>query len=478
MSWFEFLKKDHQLPAFSTYRQPFFLGLALVLLPNVLFLLVAWEMGLARPIINVDYLLPVLIMFTPLPYKIGKMVGVVLLMYAILVDFMMFTIQLFPFLDLAAIKYLFPFLFKAPMRVWVITLLAFVYLFSFPYILNRIGKNSKLKFILMWVVIVGVFSWTQRLQTYHNIDGLRFGRNNYYVAQSQTLLYWSEMKNTFALMLQDKPTIEPYPTNKENAAHHFKQPYADKILLVVAESWGVARTPEMQQGILQAIYQQKNNFDFFEEGYFDFAGATVQGEMRELCLVEAKNGYAFGKLPQKTFANCLPNILKNKGYHTVGLHGASSQLYDRNLWYPSVGFQKVLFGEHLLNLKTCYAFNGVCDEQMIQLIGDEFKAAGNKKTFIYWLTLTAHVPYEVKDVRYPQRFDCEKLKVTAGDICNNMKLQAQLFDDLGELIKRPEMKGVEVIVVGDHMPPIFGDVPLYKNLRFNDVSWLHFKVKE
>ena len=68
-------------------------------------------------------------------------------------------------------------------------------------------------------------------------------------------------------------------------------------------------------------------------------------------------------------------------------------------------------------------------------------------------------------------------QLSKGDICNNMRLETQFFDDLAELIQQPEMKGVEVVVVGDHMPPIMGDVPLYKNLRWQEVSWLHFKVK-
>ena len=75
------------------------------------------------------------------------------------------------------------------------------------------------------------------------------------------------------------------------------------------------------------------------------------------------------------------------------------------------------------------------------------------------------------------RFNCQKMGLFEGDICNNMSLEAQFFDGLGELIKRPEMKGVEVIVVGDHMPPIMDNVPFHKNLHFNDVAWLHFKVK-
>lgn len=470
-------KRDHKLPPFYTYYKLLLIGLAMIILPNLFFWIIAWAMGLARPIINMDYLIPVLLLVAPLPWRLGKVVGIALSMIAILFDFLMFTMQMFPFLDFAAIQYLLPFLFKAPLRVFVLIGLATVYLLLFPFLLNKLGKKTNFGFLLMWTILFGVFGWFHQFQTYYEVPGVRFGRNNYFIAQSQIRLYQAENQDNFSQLMKKEPIVMPYPKEKENASHRFRQPFSNKMLLVVAESWGQARRPEVQRAVLQSIYQQQDNLEFIEEGYFDFYGATVQGEMRELCLFNTENGYAFGRLSAKTFESCLPNMLKKQGYETVGLHGASSQLYDRNSWYPAVGFKRSLFGENLLDLKTCYAFNGVCDEQMTQVVGNQFKQAKKDKIFVYWLTLTAHLPYEVNDIRN-DRFNCEQLNVSAGDICHNMKLEAQMFDDLGVLMKQPEMKGVEVIVVGDHMPPIWGNVPIHPNLHWNDVSWLHFKVKE
>lgn len=475
MSIYHFLIKDHKFPPFSSYRSVFLWSLLYVLLPNVAFLLVAWLGGLARPIVNLDYLLPLLLLCLPLPWKLGKILGLMALIYVILIDLLMFAMQVFPFLDMAAIRYLLPFLNTAPSRVWWLLGGACLYLCLLPVLQCFVLKKTSMKWVIPLLCLVAALGWHVRFYQYHETFGLRFGRGNHYYAQSQTLLYLSEMGDAFYKLTKKEPDVSP--NLKENAARRLKQPFSDKILLIVAESWGMSREKNVHRAILQNIYQQQDNLAFIDEGYFDFYGATVQGEMRELCNVNTENGYAFAKLPAATFNSCLPNVFKSKGYQTIGLHGASSILYDRNIWYPYVGFNKVLFGEHLLDLKKCYAFNGVCDEDMLKLIADEFKQAGNQKTFVYWLTLTAHLPYEVKDMR-SNRFDCEKLGVASGDICNNMRLQSQLFDDLGEIIKRPEMKGVEILVVGDHMPPIIGDVPLYKNLRFNDVAWVHFKVKE
>lgn len=474
MSLKNLFTQDYKLPPFSHYRGYLLFAFVYVFIPNVFFWLIAWFAGLARPLINLDYLLPLLVFALPLPWRLGKFIGLILFLWAIVLDLMMFAIQIFPFLDVAAIRYLLPFISTAPSRLLWLIFVCVVYIICFPFVLNRVAHKTKFFYILPIVLCVGVLGWESRSVLYHEAPNMRFGQANYFIAHSQTSLFLEETGNTFATLIKTKPVIHPNP--KENATRLFKQPYSNKVLLIVAESWGVAREENVQRALLHNIYQQKDNLEFIETGYFDFAGATVQGEMRELCNVSTENGYAFGQLPASSFENCLPNILKKQGYQTVGLHGASSQLYDRHIWYPMVGFSKVAFGEHLPDLQRCYAFNGVCDEQMLQLVADEFKQAGQNKTFVYWLSLTAHLPYDVSIMR-SNRFDCVKLNVTAGDICNNMRLQSQMFDDLGEIIKRPEMKGVEVIVVGDHMPPIMGDVPLYKNLRWNDVSWLHFKVK-
>ena len=60
-------------------------------------------------------------------------------------------------------------------------------------------------------------------------------------------------------------------------------------------------------------------------------------------------------------------------------------------------------------------------------------------------------------------------------MCRNIHLHAQFFDGLAKLIQKPEMKGVEVIVVGDHQPPFFTQDINYVNPL--TVSYLHLKVK-
>lgn len=481
------LTTNYKLPPFKQYRKAMGMSLLFILLPNIFFWAIAWYKGLARPLINLDYLLPLILLTAPIPYKIGKILGGLLLCVAILADFVMFAIQIFPFLDIAAIRSLLPFLLTASLRVIILVCVAAIYIFVFPFILSKASKSISFFWVFAWSIIIGLVGWSIYYEKFAHPEesrAMRFGRNNYFIAHSQIDAYFSEMGTDFIQQIKNiPPKLTPIKgemaSNREhgnNASHRFKQPYADKIMLIVAESWGMAREESVQKSILQNIYNQQDKLEFLETGFFDFAGSTVQGEMRELCKYDVANGYAFSKLPESTFAHCLPNVLKKQGYATFALHGANGQLYERTSWYPMVGFQKIMFNEDFPTLPHCDAFHGVCDSALFDVVADQFKQTANQKSFVYWMTLTSHMPYVRKDLHIT-RFNCQKLGLFEGDVCNNMSLEAQFFDGLGELIKRPEMKGVEVIVVGDHMPPIMDNVPFHKNLHFNDVAWLHFKVK-
>ncbi|SPY09615.1 Uncharacterised protein [Neisseria gonorrhoeae] len=60
-------------------------------------------------------------------------------------------------------------------------------------------------------------------------------------------------------------------------------PKSQKILFIVAESWGLPGNPELQNATFAKLLAQKDRFSVWESGSFPFIGATVEGEMRELC---------------------------------------------------------------------------------------------------------------------------------------------------------------------------------------------------
>ncbi|WP_144235358.1 sulfatase [Snodgrassella alvi] len=118
---------------------------------------------------------------------------------------------------------------------------------------------------------------------------------------------------------------------------------------------------------------------------------------------------------------------------------------------------------------------GVCDTA---IFADVKKMLLRKpKTFVYWMTLTTHFPYAEQDI-HNSRLDCQQYGLNQGSkSCRNNVLHAQFFDQLAQWVSDPQMKGVEVVIIGDHMPPMF-DVA-EQNTVYNEhtVSWLHFKIK-
>jgi hypothetical protein len=226
------------------------------------------------------------------------------------------------------------------------------------------------------------------------------------------------------------------------------------------------------------IKAKADYFDFFKQGSLQFLGLTAQAELRELCqldttfidLREVKSG----------FQGCLPNLLVQRGYQTYGMHNATNFMYGRDSWYKLAGFQYTYFKENLGISKQCVPFDGICDWDLLPLLKQEF--AQNNRIFSYWMTLTAHFYYTETDI-HSERFQCAEYGIPKGEICQNLRHQAQFFDNLAQIVDSPEMKGVEVIVVGDHVPPIFGYPDLifkreHPSTRKADVGWIHFKIKD
>ena len=167
-----------------------------------------------------------------------------------------------------------------------------------------------------------------------------------------------------------------------------------KILLVVVESYGSPVSDNLRLRLAEPFERPalKQRYEI-RHGEVPFVGSTVSGEIRELCGQRITSP---SNLNQVDFANCLPAILKKDGYETIAIHGFSSRMFGRNIWYPQLGFEKTLFVgdiETVGKTERCgHIFRGVCDSDVIKMIGNELVKSGTKRQFIYWLTLNTHLP--------------------------------------------------------------------------------------
>ena len=471
MQQYYFFKKKYPFPDKKEMLQI----LACVLLPNIIFLIVALYASISRPIINIDYLIA--LFFLLIPWWGSRILGITLLVIAMLFDGLMLVIQVFPFMDLAAIRYLLPFVSIAPTN-YLVAIAGFILctcsILGLSLYFTRLQKVPYPQFIVIFLLILCYPIMTLGF-TYAKFNAI-LGRDNYYIAHSQSWLYREMTKSHFWEATSIIPKLAPLSPAQQRATTQLQQPSSAKILYIVAESWGELRNAEAQKAVLSSIDVQQEKFEFISHGTFKTSGATVAGELRELCGLELQNeGFALKKLNKKQFEGCLPYQLAQKGYATFALHGTSGLLYDRTDWYKKAGFQQTWFGENFMGLQRCTAFKGVCDSELMHVVGQTFKTNFKHKVFFYWMTLTSHQPYSEKDI-HNHRFDCKKYNMKAtGDACHNAQLQTQFFDDLAKLIQKPEMQGVEVMVVGDHQPPMWGNE--IEHIRPLTVAYLHFKVK-
>jgi len=246
----------------------------------------------------------------------------------------------------------------------------------------------------------------------------------------------------------------------------------DRLLLLVVESWGSPLNQEIERALLAPLRQIP--VTSFETGRTKFNGFTIDGELRELCRLSALHFNL--RDVEAGFENCLPRRLQAAGYQTAAMHGATSMMYDRRHWYPRAGFDEMTFFEDKVWPRRCYSFPGACDLDMLPELENFFSQPG--KRFMYWLTLNTHAPYDVRDLR-ADRFDCVAYGIGEDtESCRLLKLQADFFAGVAQQLRSDAMKGVDVIIVGDHAPKLMNIEEKRENFAIDSVPWVRIRTQE
>lgn len=255
-----------------------------------------------------------------------------------------------------------------------------------------------------------------------------------------------------------------------------REPRSNRILFIVAESWGQPKKKEIVENQIQAL-RGSSKTDAISLGKIHAVGATAIGELRELCG-KIPTHLNFRNISRNAVGECLPEKYKKQGYKTVSVHGAHGVMYRRLTWYPVLGFDDMVFKEILPDFGNlqCYSFPGYCDRNLFEIVLE--KMTSSDKTFLYWLTLNSHTPYDERDVVNYRLDICDSVFEGgySQQLCNYQNLHVQFFEGLAKLIEHESMRGVEVVVVGDHAP-IFNNESSRQNFAATEVPVLHFKVK-
>ena len=232
------------------------------------------------------------------------------------------------------------------------------------------------------------------------------------------------------------------------------------IVLVLVESWGLARDPVLRRALVEA-YSDPRLLARYNvlRGTMPFEGATTSGEGRELC--ESHLGTYITQGTTTQLERCIPMRLRRMGYHTLAVHGFDGEMYDRADWYPKLGFDDLWFHDRLQSagLPDCAGpFPGSCDPAVAAWIAALLQRPSDTPLFVHWVTLSSHLPIwqSVEAASAPY---CNLIAATRDDIaiCSWAHLIATANLSVRDLAIGQLARPTIFVVVGDHSPPFDQD---------------------
>lgn len=443
------------------------LPVMILLAVNLGFITASHLTGATRPWMNVDYALAIVFFSAGFPV-IGWLLG----LFFLLADSLVLLGQLFPFPRFTDLVYLLSFTSLASTKHLLLIGAAGATLAAKLVAIAIAGRRiTPLNALIIFnALIIGFFVITSSRDDKSDVTTYR--SPNAPLIASQTSVFMSMRSSAFLDQFSDDGA--PFSPGSGGATgvwlKELDSTTQQRLLLIVAESWGMTTDPAVNDALLEPL---RSLFpETFERGQLRFDGFTISGELRELCNLVPLH-FDLRKV-QTGFEDCLPNRLQAAGYATGAMHGATSLMYDRRHWYPRAGFQETVFFEDRIWPRRCYSFPGACDLDMLPVLEEFFSRPG--KRFMYWLTLNTHAPYDLRDLRN-STVDCSAFNIPEDtESCRLIRLQSDFFNGLADKLAHESLKGVEVIIVGDHAPNMLNLKERDKDFRSSSVPWVRFKV--
>ncbi len=253
------------------------------------------------------------------------------------------------------------------------------------------------------------------------------------------------------------------------------------LVLIMVESLGVPNDNQAMSDKLFAYYNNsaiKDRYDI-SQGTSLYYNSTTSGEFREMCG-QWGDYYELLDAGDAAKLNCLPAMLAKKGYATQAMHSFVGDFFKRSTWYANIGFESREFWPELQKRGAEWCggvFAGACDRQVPKLLAENLKNA-EQPTFLYWLTLNAHLP--VPTGLNLNAENCDRVSTELDKEFPMICRQFAIFDDIDKAlvseITASDFPEADILLVGDHMPPYFDR---HHRSQFDPerVPWLYLKAK-
>ena len=432
------MKNDSQV---RTWRDWLAVLGAYVILPNLPFLVAARFIYLQRAEINLDYI--ALGLLSPL---FPKALNLALFTVAFLLDMLFSTsgIYHFPVADalraLRSVRHVSP---AISIPIFLLAILAVYMMARLATQWRRIGTNPtgrEITVVLIFLIAADLLN-----------D--RLGNEHFEIARSSVATTAMAVARDFRPLHLGPEKFWQIESATKGLDRDIEEARlgGENVLLVVVESLGETRDPAEAARMEASLRSEQVQHRYtVSSGTVGFEGSTVFGELRELCGLRGV-GMRVTELQRSQTGPCLPSKLAAKGYATVSVHGVTSAMFQRDIWYPTLGFQRMIFPETWPRPNPGYCstqFHAICDLDAAEVVHDELLAATPPK-FVYWLTVESHLQLDDAAMKAPSR-DCAGMP---PDVCWMVTTQRNALAAIAQIALDPRLKPTRFVIVGDHSPP-------------------------
>lgn len=239
------------------------------------------------------------------------------------------------------------------------------------------------------------------------------------------------------------------------------------IIFITSESFfDITRLPGLTfetdpLPVFHALSETCTNGPFLSNTYGGGTGNVEMAMFTGLTNTFLKEGDALTTLKPTVYQE-LPTtvrLLSKAGYATVSLHGHTSELYNRAINYPAIGFDTVDFSEDFITpVETAgkYLSDATFAREIIARYENRNPA---KPLFLYGMTMENHQTYYPEKYNTPSAFPAQSNLLSDQDLAildslvtglNHADASLGMLVDYFSQVDRP----VILVFVGDHLPSL------------------------
>ena len=428
-----------------------------IVLPNLLFFLIGKEIFIDRPLLNSDYLFlwigscymsrrPTIVLFAAL-FDLDLILSTESIYHFSTTETILAAREILDFNP--------AFFYAFACALLLLSLAAIVMAFRHRVIRSHLSKQGQIVVGIAALALSGV-SVARSVESVDSIAKITFGANPILGSGIVETAFSSFDLSAESHQSQKVVPVSGTATSKMLDDMSTKRdPY--NIAVILVESQGLLKNRNDMRRVLAPLIDKAMRSRYtVNVGAVRFFGATMFGELRTLCRIYVPH-VTPGNLPR--LDQCLPNELGRRGYETVSYHGFNRWFYEREHWYPAVGFQRSYFAEDLVRFAppsaTCGGgFQKLCDLWIADQVEKELLTSVTTRKLVYWLTVNSHYPID-SSLAKKSDFNCastDTLRDESGS-CDLARIHFQLYTRIAQMALNPKLQPTRFVIVGDHSPP-------------------------